>query len=103
MVMAPFDIYISQLLTFKKQLHLQSDFFEDLSVDVRINNDIFSINHYYRPPNQENHSANEQLITNNLIIRLMLRFQNWNEHQLRNLMCTLCKQPTRVSKYTKTN
>ena len=48
-------IYISQLFTFKQQLHLQSDFFEHLSVDIRVNNDIFSINCYYRPPNEENH------------------------------------------------
>ena len=48
-------IYISQLFTFKQQVHLQSDSFEHLSVDVRVNNDIFSLNCYYRPPNEENH------------------------------------------------
>jgi hypothetical protein len=49
-------IYISQRFTFKQQLHLQSDSFEHISVDVRVNNDIYSINCYYRPPNEDNHA-----------------------------------------------
>ena len=43
-------VYVSQNLTFKQQFHIQSEFFENISVDVRVNNKIYSINCYYRPP-----------------------------------------------------
>ena len=49
-------IYISQIFTYKQQKHLQSNYFENISVDVRINGDIYSINCYYRPPNVDNHN-----------------------------------------------
>ena len=48
-------VYISQLLTFKQQPHIQSELFENISVDVRVREKIYSINCYYRPPIVENH------------------------------------------------
>ena len=50
-------VYISQSLTFKQQFHIQSQYFENISVDVRVNNKIYSINCYYRPPDQDNHEC----------------------------------------------
>jgi hypothetical protein len=48
-------IYIAQTLTFKQQSHIQSEFYENISVDVRVNNIIYSINCLYRPPDFDNH------------------------------------------------
>ena len=48
-------VYISQQLTFKQQSQIQSDFFENISVDVMVCDKIYSINCYYRPPVIENH------------------------------------------------
>ena len=50
-------MYISQQLTFKQQSQIQSDFFENISVDVRVRDKIYSINCYYRPPVIENHDS----------------------------------------------
>ncbi len=48
-------IYILQNLTFKQQCEFQSDHFEHIWVDVRVNEKIYSINCLYRPPDTENH------------------------------------------------
>ena len=50
-------VYISQQLTFKQQSNIQSDFFENISVDVRVDNRIYSINCLYRPPEASNHEC----------------------------------------------
>ena len=50
-------VYVSQLLTFKQQVQIQSDFFENISVDVRVREKVYSINCYYRPPNADNHES----------------------------------------------
>ena len=44
-------IYISDNLTFKQQSCLQSEFFQHIWVDIRVNDKIFSLNTLYRPPN----------------------------------------------------
>ena len=50
-------IYISESLVFQNKPEFQSENFEHLWVDVRINNTIFAINAFYRPPkeSQEDH------------------------------------------------
>ena len=48
-------VYISQQLIFKQQSHIQSDYFENISVDIRVKEKVYSINCYYRPPDAENH------------------------------------------------
>ena len=48
-------IYISKVLTFKRQSRNESKHFEHIWVDGRINDKIYSINAMYRPPNVENH------------------------------------------------
>ena len=48
-------IYIAQTLTFKQQSHIQSEFYENISVDVRVNKITYSINCLYRPPDYDNH------------------------------------------------
>ena len=50
-------VYILQSLTFKQQFNIQSEYFENISVDVRVKNKIYSINCYYRPPDQDNHEC----------------------------------------------
>ena len=51
-------IYISNSLTFKHQIQLQSNKFEHLWVDVRTKDKLYAINALYRPPieNPESHS-----------------------------------------------
>ena len=48
-------IYVSQQLVFKQQLQIQSKFFENISVDIRVREKVYSINCYYRPPDTDNH------------------------------------------------
>ena len=48
-------IYISQQFVFKQQSQIQSEFFESISVDVRVKEKVYSINCYYRPPDTDNH------------------------------------------------
>ena len=50
-------VHISQLPTFKQQIKVQSDFYENISVDVRVREKVYSINCYYRPPNADNHET----------------------------------------------
>ena len=61
-------IYIAEIFTYKQQEHLQSKHFENISVDVRVNIETYSINCYYRPPNAENHDLfleeTESILTN---------------------------------------
>ena len=62
-------IYIAQMFTYRQQKQLQSKHFENISVDVRVNDEIYSINCYYRPPNVENHDLfleETEKILNNL-------------------------------------
>ena len=47
-------VYIFQIFTYEQQNQLQSKYFENISVDVRINDEIYLINCYYHPPNTEN-------------------------------------------------
>ena len=42
-------------VTFKQQFQIQSEFFENISVDVRVNEKVYSINCYYCPPDADNH------------------------------------------------
>ena len=50
-------IYISDKLTFKHRVDLQSDHFEHLWVDVRVSNLMFTVTCFYRPPHDENHAV----------------------------------------------
>ena len=62
-------VYIAQIFTYRQQKQLQSKHFENISVDVRVNDEIYSINCYYRPPNAENHDLfleETEIILNNL-------------------------------------
>ena len=48
-------VYISQKLIFKQQSQIQSEFFENISADIRVKEKVYSINCYYRPPDADNH------------------------------------------------
>ena len=50
-------VYVSQLLTLKQQVQIQSDIFENISVDVRVREKVYSINRYYRPTNADKHES----------------------------------------------
>ena len=50
-------VYIPETLTFKQQFHFQSNLFENISVDVRVKEKVYSINCYYRPPDFDNHES----------------------------------------------
>ena len=45
-------IYIADYLVFQHKIELQSEHFEHLWVDLKINNTSFAINAFYRPPNE---------------------------------------------------
>ena len=49
-------MYISEDLAFQQRPEFQSEFFEHVWADVRINGKIFAINGINRPPNAENHN-----------------------------------------------
>ena len=62
-------IYISDDLTYKQQIKLESAHFEHIWVDIRQNNKIYSVNCYYRPPNINNHEIFLQE-TENILAKL---------------------------------
>ena len=62
-------MYISQKLTFKQQTQIQSDFFENISVDIRVDNKTYSVNCLYRPPDASNHES-FLIETENMLTRL---------------------------------
>ena len=51
-------MYISERLTFKHKIDFQSLKYEHIWVDIRVNEKLYAINAFYRPPNEsaENHS-----------------------------------------------
>ena len=51
-------MYISENLAFQQKHELQSEFFEHIWADIRINGKLFAVNGLYRPPNEdaENHN-----------------------------------------------
>ena len=61
-------IYISDRLTFKHQLNLQSDMFEHVWVDVRVNDKLYTINAFYRPPNESAQSHTEFMEAADIIL-----------------------------------
>ena len=86
-------VYISQTLTFKQQYKLQSDYFENISVDVKVHDKVYSINCYYRPPDTDNHDLfleeTEQMLSrlnnHNVHTKLILSDLNFGN--------IYCKQP----------
>ena len=95
-------VYISQTLTFKQQHKLQSDFFGNISVDVRVREEVYSINCYYRPPDFDNHEsfleetekillglnnhkANTKLIMSDLNFGIIWNI-NWHSNNFANIM-----------------
>ena len=54
-------IYISNRLTFKHKIELQSKMYEHLWVDVRVNDKLYVINAFYRPPIETADSHSEFL------------------------------------------
>ena len=45
-------MYIAENLVFQHRKELQSEYYEHIWADVKINNTIFAINALYRPPNE---------------------------------------------------
>ena len=45
-------IYISEKLTYKHRIDLQSEHFEHLCADIKVGDQTFTITTYYRPPNE---------------------------------------------------
>ena len=52
-------VYIADNLVFQHKEHLQSNYFEHIWADVRLNGTVFAINALYRPPNES--QADHQL------------------------------------------
>ena len=64
-------IYISDNLTFKQKNELQSDKFDHIWADVRVNEKLYSVNAFYRPPCETNESHSEFLEeTDRILARL---------------------------------
>ena len=61
-------IYISESLTYKQNLQLQSENYEHIWVDVKVNKDLYAINALYRPPNNSNDDQTEFLATADSIL-----------------------------------
>ena len=68
-------IYISERLTFKHKNELQSDKYEHLWVDVRVNDKLYVINSFYRPPIETTESHSEFLLETEEILK---RLQGYN-------------------------
>ena len=45
-------MYIADNLVFQQKQTLQSQYYEHIWVDVRLNGNVFAINVFYRPPNE---------------------------------------------------
>ena len=55
-------VYVAENLVFKHKVELQSEYFENIWVDVKLRNKTFAINALYRPPNQT--AADHELFLN---------------------------------------
>ena len=62
-------MYIADYLVFQHRSELQSDNFEHLWADVRVNEKIFAINGLYRPPNESANDHQNFLQTSELILQ----------------------------------
>ena len=71
-------VYISKNLTFKQYDNLQSDHFEHIWVDIRVNNKTYSINALYRPPNESADDHSLFLNESEKILKSMLNHKSDN-------------------------
>ena len=60
-------IYVSNRLTFEQKHDLQVDSFDHVWVDIKIDNTMYTVTTWYRPPNTENHddfmTTSENILT----------------------------------------
>ena len=61
-------VYISESLTYEHKTELQSEKFEHIWADIRVKEKLYSINAFYRPPNESNESHTEFLVETELIL-----------------------------------
>ena len=61
-------MYISDRLTFNQQTELQADTFEHIWTDVRVNDKIYTINTFYRPPNEDSENHDKFIEVSNEIL-----------------------------------
>ena len=50
-------IYVAEHLTFEQKIDFQVGQFEHIWVDIKINKTIYTVNAWYRPPNEDNHDV----------------------------------------------
>ena len=69
-------VYIAQNLIFYQKEHLQSENFEHIWVDIKIRNETFTINAFYRPPNETNESHTKFLDTASKILQKLSTYNS---------------------------
>ena len=74
-------IYIAENLVFINRKEYQSEFYEHIWVDVKINSTVYAINAFYRPPNesQADHQHFLQFSEN-----ILTKLSNYNSAQYKN-------------------
>ena len=71
-------MYISENLAFQQKHELQSEFFEHIWADIRINGKLFAVNGLYRPPNEDAENHNLFLETAE---RILIQLNNYTKAQ----------------------
>ena len=69
-------MYIAENLAYQHRSELQSNFYEHLWADVRINDKIFAINGLYRPPNEDAENHKLFLETAEIILTQLYNYDN---------------------------
>ena len=94
-------MYISEKLAFQQKHEFQSEFFEHIWADVRVNGQTFSINGLYRPPDEDADSHELFLKTTENILIQMNNYKKAKYHILSgdfNFGNIYCKAPPLQSK-----
>ena len=94
-------MYVSEKLAFQQKFEFQSEFFEHIWADVRVNGQTFAINGLYRPPNEDAESHDLFLETTE---KILTKMNNYNKAQYKilsgdfNFGNIYCKAPMLQSK-----
>ena len=69
-------MYIAENLVFQHKLELQSEYYEHIWADIRINGTLFAINAFYRPPNESAADHQQFLETAEDILRKLTSYDS---------------------------
>ena len=69
-------MYIAENLVFQHKLELQSEYYEHIWADIRINGTLFAINAFYRPPNESAADHQQFLETAENILRKLTSYDS---------------------------